>query len=149
MRNLTGAALGTIVSILTAVLLSGCGGVQRELTIKTQPPGALVTLNDEEIGISPVTVSFNWYGDYNVRLTRPGFETLNTHRELKAPWYDGFPFDFIASFCWPAKTVDSYEWTFELKPYEEPAREDLLREAEKFRAQALLDFTKKPSGSSQ
>jgi hypothetical protein len=149
MHNSTVTAFSVFVLVLMAGLLSGCGGVQRDLTIDTVPPGALVTLNDEEIGLSPVTVSFNWYGDYSVRITKPGFETLNTHRELKAPWYDCFPFDFIASFCWPARTTDSYEWTFELNPYEAPAREDLLRDAEKFKAQALLDFAKKPSESSQ
>jgi hypothetical protein len=149
MHNSAVTAFSVSVLVLMAGLLSGCGGVQRDLTINTNPPGALVTLNDEEIGLSPVTVSFNWYGDYSVRITKPGFETLNTHRKLKEPWYDGFPFDFIASFCWPARTTDSYEWTFELEPYEAPAREDLLRDAEKFKAQAMLDFAKKPSGSSR
>jgi len=148
MHNSAGTTFRTFVSVLMAVLLSGCGGVQRDLTINTVPVGALVTLNDEEIGLSPVTVSFNWYGDYSVRITKPGFEMLNTHRKLKAPWYDGFPFDFIASFCWPARTTDSYEWTFELKSYEAPAREDLLRDAREFKAQALLDFATGPSESS-
>jgi hypothetical protein len=131
-------------SALVIVFLAGCGGVQRELTINTQPAGALVTLNDEEIGISPVTVSFNWYGDYSVRITRQGYETLNTHRELKAPWYDMFPFDFIASFCWPARTLDSYEWTFELRPYEEPTRDDLLQAADKLKTEALAELEEPP-----
>ncbi len=142
MRNLTGVAFSTAISVLMAVLVSGCGGVRRELTINTQPTGSLVTLNDEEIGLSPVTVSFNWYGDYSVRISKPGFETLNTHRDLKAPWYDMFPFDFIASFCWPAKTTDSYEWSFELKPYEEPARDDLLQAAQRLKTEALAEFQK-------
>jgi hypothetical protein len=43
---------------IAALLLGGC--VERELTINTKPEGALVILNDEEIGTSPVTVSFNW-----------------------------------------------------------------------------------------
>ena len=41
-------------------LLSGC--VERRLTINTMPQGGLIVLNDEEIGTSPVTVSFNWSG---------------------------------------------------------------------------------------
>jgi len=50
------AALG-----IAALLLTGC--VERKLTINTEPAGAMVTLNDEQIGESPVTVTFNWYGD--------------------------------------------------------------------------------------
>ena len=67
------------VSLIATIILSGC--VERRLTINTEPQGALVVLNDEEIGQSPVTVSFNWYGDYNVRISKEGFETLNTHRK--------------------------------------------------------------------
>ncbi len=115
-------ALGTAV----ALLLSGC--VERRLTINTQPQGALVILNDEEIGESPVTVSFEWYGDYWVRISKEGYKTLNTHRDLKAPWYDHFPFDFFAMLN-PKRTVDSYEWTFVLIPKEPLTREELIEAA--------------------
>ena len=71
-----------ICCLVTSLLLCGC--VERRLTINTKPQGALVTLNDEEIGESPVTVNFNWYGDYCVRISKEGYETLNTHQDLKA-----------------------------------------------------------------
>src|SRR3990172_12037515 len=51
---------------LAMILLAGC--VERRLTINTDPQGAKVVLNDQEIGTSPVTVPFHWYGDYWVRL---------------------------------------------------------------------------------
>jgi hypothetical protein len=119
-----------VILIASAAILTGC--VERKLTINTEPAGATVILNDEEIGTSPVTVSFNWYGDYNIRITKEGYETLKTHRELKGPWYDVFPFDFFAMLN-PARTVDSYEWTFELAPKQEPTREQLLQNAEELK----------------
>ena len=79
--------------LLVLPALSGC--VERTLTINTQPQGATVLLNDEEIGTSPVTVSFNWYGDYRVQCIKPGYEILETHRLLEAPPHDTFPFDFF------------------------------------------------------
>ena len=91
-------------------------------------------VNDEEIGESPVTVSFEWYGDYNVRITKEGYETLKTHRELKEPWYDHFPFDFFAMLN-PKRTVDSYEWTFNLAPLQQPTREEIIQNAEKLKGQ--------------
>ena len=118
-----------IFILLTAGLLLG-GCVERRLTINTKPEEALVILNDEEIGTSPVTVSFNWYGDYYVRISKPGFETLNTHRKLKGPWYDHFPFDFFAQIVNPNRIVDSYEWTFELSARKEISREELIQKAE-------------------
>ena len=122
-----------VVSLIAAIILSGC--VERLLTINTQPQGALVTLNDEEIGVSPVTVSFEWYGDYNVAIRKEGFETLKTHRKLKGPWYDDFPFDFFAQILNPKRIVDSYEWTFELAPQEYPTREELIRNAQELKKQ--------------
>lgn len=121
-----------VVGLVAATIIGGC--VERKLTIKTEPQEALVVLNDEEIGTSPVTVSFEWYGDYNVRVSKEGFETLKTHRNLKAPWYDKFPFDF---FAWlnPERIVDEYEWTFELAPKKEISREELIRNARELKEQ--------------
>ncbi len=117
----------TAVCLIVTLFLGGC--VERKLTINTEPQGAIVVLNDEEIGTSPVTVSFNWYGDYNVRISKEGFETLKTHRKLKGPWYDYFPFDFFAQLIIPKRIVNSYEWTFALAPQQEISREELIRNA--------------------
>jgi hypothetical protein len=121
------------VSLFLLAVLAGC--VERELTINTAPQGALVALNDEEIGISPVTVNFNWYGDYRVRISKEDYETLNTHRELKGPWYDHFPFDFFAQIVNPNRIVDSYEWTFELSPRRQISPEELIQNARELRNQ--------------
>jgi len=121
------------VAAVFATVLAGC--VERQLTIVTEPPGAMVTLNDEQIGVSPVTVSFNWYGDYWVRLSKDGYQTLDTHRELKAPWYDHFPFDFVVQIADPTRVVDSYEWTFELAPKQYPTRTELMEQAQALRGQ--------------
>jgi hypothetical protein len=90
----------------------------------------LVVLNDEEIGQSPATVPFNWYGDYNVRISKEGYETLKTHRRLKGPWYDKFPWDFFAQIVSPKKIRDTYEWTFELAPKQPPNRDLLIQRAQ-------------------
>jgi len=116
-----------VLGLAATALLAGC--VERRLTINTSPQDALVVLNDEEIGQSPVTVPFSWYGDYNVRISKEGYETLKTHRRLKSPWYDKFPWDFFAQIVNPKRIVDSYEWTFELAPKEQPDREELIRRA--------------------
>lgn len=125
-------ALSTFV-IIACLFLTGC--VERKLTITTNPDDALVVLNDEEIGLSPVTVNFNWYGDYCVRIQKEGYETLNTHRELKGPWYDHFPFDFFAQIVNPNRIVDSYEWTFDLAPRRQISREELIRNAREMQNQ--------------
>jgi hypothetical protein len=122
-----------IISLIGGLLLAGC--VERKLTINTEPQGAKVILNDEEVGNSPVTVGFNWYGDYAVRISKDGYETLDTHRKLKAPYYDYFPFDFFAQILNPNRIVDSYKWTFELSPPQQPTRDQLIQNAEELKKQ--------------
>ncbi|MHC4165750.1 MAG: PEGA domain-containing protein [Planctomycetota bacterium] len=126
--------LARLILCLVAVLAaSGC--VERKLTINTEPQGALVVLNDEEIGESPTTVNFDWYGHYNIRISKEGYETLSTHRELKAPLHDEFPFDFFAQIVNPNRIVDSYEWTFELSPRRQISREELIQKAQEAKEQ--------------
>jgi hypothetical protein len=114
--------------LILVCLAPGC--VERKLTIRTAPENALVTLNDEEIGVSPVTVSFQWYADYRVRVTKAGYNTLETHQKLKAPWYDHFPFDFFAQVLSPKRIVDQHEWSFDLTPLEPADRDEVIRQAQ-------------------
>jgi hypothetical protein len=111
--------------------LSGC--VERTLTINTHPQGAMVTLNDQQIGTSPVTVPFNWYGDYWVHISKDGYETLNTHRKLNAPLYDHLPLDFFVQILYPGHIVNAYEWSFDLAPKEYPTRDQLIEHARSLR----------------
>ena len=131
MRRYKGLFVLTL--IVSGLFLTGC--VERKLTINTEPQGAIVTLNDEEIGTSPVTVGFEWYGDYSVRVAKPGYETLKTHRELKAPLRDKFPFDFFAQCLTPKRIVDSYEWTFALEEKKPIDKDKLIKEAQNLKEQ--------------
>ena len=117
-----------VLVIIISISLTGC--VERKLTITTQPEGAFVELNDEPIGQTPVTVSLNWYGDYNIRITKDGYETLKTHKQLKAPLHDHFPFDLFAQILYPGKITDSYVWNFTLEPKNQIDRETLLQNAQ-------------------
>ena len=87
-----------------------------------------------------MTVGFNWYGDYKVRVSKEGYETLNTHRMLEAPAHDGFPMDFFAEVLWPGRIVDEYEWEFELRPYEPPDTAQLVRAAQELKEKAEAKF---------
>src|SRR5262249_32481453 len=67
------------------VFLPGC--LERRIRVITDPPGATVWLNDTEIGRSPTDTSFTFFGAYDVRVAKPGYETLNTTKKAVAPWY--------------------------------------------------------------
>ena len=102
-----------LLAILAATI-AGCG-VQRSLTVKSDPPGALVYLNGLEVGRTPVTRDFTWYGTYDVELRKQGYETLKTRGGVIAPWWQWPPIDFFAEML-PFRPHDRKQLSYALKP---------------------------------
>ena len=122
-------------------LLAPGGCVRRTIRITTEPPNALVFLNDQEIGRSEVSTDFLWYGDYDVIIRKEGHETLHTNWEIKPPWYQIIPLDFFAEVLWPGQIHDVRERHFVLQPQELPTTEELIERAEETRSRALNQGT--------
>src|SRR2546423_12143831 len=68
---------------LALLLLAGCA--QRMVDITSDPSGALVFLNGNEVGRTPMRYDFTWYSDYDVTLRKDGYETLKTHHKIDPP----------------------------------------------------------------
>ncbi|MBX3394237.1 MAG: PEGA domain-containing protein [Phycisphaerae bacterium] len=117
-----------------------CSCVERTVTINTEPQGATVVLNDQEVGQSPVRVPFTWYGDYDIIIRKDGHKTLSTHHRLNAPWYQ-WPLIDLVSECLVPFTIrdDQVIDTFVLEPAEVPTKDDLLRRSEELRTRAIQD----------
>lgn len=92
-------------------LLPGC--VRRTIFITSEPEGALVYLNDTEVGRTPVEVDFLYYGDYDVRLIHPDREPLVTMGRARAPWWDTIGLDLIAEAA-PGEPHARIHWHYEL-----------------------------------
>ncbi|MEX0776779.1 MAG: PEGA domain-containing protein [Phycisphaeraceae bacterium] len=58
----------TMLGLLTIVSIALAGCVERTISITSEPSGALVHLNDEEVGRTPLIVPFTFYGVYDVRV---------------------------------------------------------------------------------
>ena len=97
------------------LLLWSTGCVHRSLTIKTDPPGAFVYVDDAFKGKTPVTYDFLWYGPHRVLVRKDGYERLDDRPVLKAPIYAWIPFDLIAALL-PIHVKDQHEWSYELTP---------------------------------
>ncbi|MCH8251717.1 MAG: PEGA domain-containing protein [Planctomycetes bacterium] len=117
-----------VVAVVIGASLSG-GCVRRTMIITTDPPQALVYLNDEEIGRSEVSTDFLWYGDYDVIVRKEGYKTLKTHWKIDPPWYQVIPFDFFAEVLWPGHLHDTHTRQFKLDPEVQPTSEELIARA--------------------
>lgn len=116
----------SILCLLTC--FTGC--VERTITVDSSPSGALVYLNEVEIGRTPTTVPFTFYGKYSVRLEKSGYATLNTSADAVAPWWDKLGPDLFSEMSLEDKHVD-LRWHFELEqttPLDEPAMLDRAKQ---------------------
>lgn len=120
--------------LVLAAALPGC--IRRTIEIDSQPQGAIVYLNDEEVGRTPTEVPFTWYGNYDVRLAKQGYQTLNTTRELKAPVGEWPGPDLFVEIM-PWTTHYRYQWNFELAEQAEASEEGLIDRGQQLRS--LLD----------
>lgn len=108
------ASIAAAVGIIAACALpAGC--VRRTITITSEPAGALVWLNEREVGRTPVTVDFTYYGRYDVQLERDGYEPRMTSAVARAPLWDLPGPDFFAELV-PVELHSRTEWHFDLTP---------------------------------
>ncbi len=117
------------------IVLPGC--VRRTISIDSSPSGALVWLNDREVGRTPLEVDFVFYGDYDVRIEHEDAEPIMTHASARPPLWDVPPLDFLAELM-PVSLHSRVAWQFDLPPREDEARR-LRERAESFRQDALQD----------
>jgi len=96
---------------ISLLFLAGCA--QRTVDITSDPSGALVYLNGEEVGRTPMRYDFTWYSDYDVILRKDGFETLKTHHKIDAPLLFLPPLDLIGELV---GARDHRYWHFTMQP---------------------------------
>src|SRR3954462_14875125 len=82
-----------LVIVLSASFLCGCA--QRTVDITSEPSGALVYLNGDEVGRTPMRYDFMWYSNYDVTLRKDGWETLKTSKKIDPPLLFIPPIDLV------------------------------------------------------
>ena len=91
LRTRPGFAIAAAICFVAGA--TGC--VQRRMTVRSNPPGALVYVDDYQVGTTPVSTDFIYYGTRKVRLVKDGYETLTVRQPFPLPWYQVFPLDFV------------------------------------------------------
>jgi len=115
-------SLPALIALLGLIPLSGC--LKRTISVTTTPPGAIVWINDVEVGRTPLETDFTFFGNYDVRLRREGYEPLTTNMKVKAPLHETPGIDLIAEAI-PAKFETRVAWHFDLVPVAENAGDKL------------------------
>jgi hypothetical protein len=122
--------------LLLACSAQGC--IHRRVTVRSDPPGALVLLEGEEIGYTPVSFDFTYYGTRELTLVKDGYETLTVMQKVPTPWYQVFPLDFVTDNFSLAKINDRHDFAYRLRPQVIVPTQELLDRASSLRSEAQI-----------
>lgn len=128
-------------ALVLLLFLAAC--VERRLWVRTDPPGAMVRINGDEVGRAPVSWRFDHYGTVLVEAELGGHQPVQEAFELRTPWYQRPVVDFFADVLWPGTIKDDHELALKLEPEQPPTPAEIeagiaeIREgARKLRAEA-------------
>lgn len=116
---------------LCALLLTGC--VRRRLTVRSNPPGAQVFVDNQEIGTTPCSASFVYYGTRSITVMKDGYRTEKILQKLNAPWYEIPPLDFVSENLVARELRDERIVDVQLVPEEIVPQQKLLERAQTLR----------------
>lgn len=118
-------------AVVAAATSAGC--VQRRMTVRTNVPGAQVYVDNYEVGRTPVSTDFIYYGDRTIRLVKDGYETQTVVQPVNAPWYQWPGLDFISENLWPFEVRDERQFDYQMQPQYVVPADTLLTRAEDLR----------------
>lgn len=130
----------TLLALTGAALSGGC--LKKTIRVTSEPDGALVWINDVEVGRTPLETEFTFYGTYDVRVRREGYEAIITHEKADSPLYAVPPLDLAAEAV-PARIENLIRWHYVLTPVAEAtgtkdgAEAGLVGRADELRRQAV------------
>jgi hypothetical protein len=131
--------LAAAAALAAGAALSGC--VERTLLVVTDPPGARLTVNGVDRGVTPRVIRYVHDGRFDVRVEKEGYESLAAE-VTTCTRLDAVPGpDFVAENLWPGRIRRQTVAHLRLPPlkresYTKAEVEALLRRAEAFRAEA-------------
>jgi hypothetical protein len=114
------------------------------MTIRSEPPGALVEVDGQPIGFAPASTGFTYYAPRKVRLTLDDYETLTVIQEVPAPWWDSLPFEFFTEHLVPFTFRDERTYTYTMPPRQPVTTEQVLGRGQQLRDEAHISAEPTP-----
>ncbi len=126
-----------LIAILVILATTGC--VHRRMMITSNPPGALILMEGEDVGYTPMAMDFTYYGTREITLVKDGFETKTVMQKVKAPWYQRGPLEFATDNFALHKINNRHDFHFNLDPVAQVSNQDLRSRAEELRTNSRTD----------
>lgn len=98
----------------------------------------MVLVDGREIGYSPASVDFTYYGTREITLIKDGYETLTTLQSYEKPWYQYPGVEFFSDNFLPATVTNRHDLTYNMRPTTVQASGDIRDRADAFRSRAMI-----------
>lgn len=134
----------TCLAAATVALCVSTGCVRRRMTVRTNPPGAMVSVDNQVIGASPASTPFVYYGTREFRIEADGYRTETIRRRFNPPWYQWPGIDFVAETLWPGEVRDERIIDVTLVPKTIPPAQEVIDRADSLRQQSTAGVVTAP-----
>ena len=143
-RRSSGRICSAVLWLSFTLLIVSSGCVRRRMMVRTSPPGATVSVDNQVIGVSPAATPFVYYGTREFRIEADGYQTETIRRKFKPPWYQWPGVDFFAETLWPGELRDERIIDVTLVPKTTVSQEEVLARAESLRGQSSAGLVTAP-----
>ncbi len=93
-------------------------------------------VDDYQLGTTPVSHDFVYYGTRKIKLVKDGYETLTVRQPFPLPWYQYFPLDFVTENIIPWEVRDERVVDLAMVPAASTPPESVVARAEQARLAA-------------
>lgn len=124
--------LAVCLCLCLLFLVSSGGCLRRRMTINSNPQGATVYVDGHQIGKTPVSTDFTYYGTRNIRLEMDNYQTLSVKQKVRPPWYEYPPFDFFTETFSASEIKDHHVWTYDLQQRAISSDDQIMQRANEF-----------------
>ena len=128
--------LRCLICALCLLVCLNAGCVRKRMTFRTNPAGAMVYMDKQPVGLTPVSTGFTYYGTRNIEIVKDGYRTEKFLRKMHAPWYQIPPLDFISDTLWPLESRDERIIDVQMTPEFDVPEDALIASGEQLRLQA-------------
>jgi hypothetical protein len=129
---------GRIACIVSLSLLALGGCVDRIMTINSDPDGAVIFLNDQELGRTPLTHDFQQYGNYQLEVRKEGYVTVKGTQMMADPWWQWIPLDLVTELLpWHFQDRRHYHYSMAEASTQPADAQVMLRRASQLRGMLL------------
>ena len=141
--------LKILLLAMIVILCCETGCVRRRMNIRAFPEGntvvpitgAMVYVNKQPVGRTPVSCNFSHYGTMEFTIAKEGYEPLTEYRKIRAPWYQWPGIDFFSEVVWPQEITDTKRLDFQLTPERIITQDELVDRAEAMRRESQANAT--------